>query len=90
MKYLAKKPLCYADSFWGAGSIIEVEKNTADYMVGMGILAIADKDAELTPKPDYGPARQSLETVAMEKAAASIVKAVAGAVKPTPTPVLSK
>ena len=80
MKYLAKKPLCYDDAFWNAGSVlVDVEKNTADYMVSMGILAIADKDAEPTPKPDYGPARQSLESAAMEKAAAAIVTAVAGA-----------
>lgn len=79
MKIIAKKPFCYADSYWGQGAIVEVEKNTADYFVGMGIAALAPKDAELSPVPEIGPERRTLETVAMEKAAASIVSAVAKA-----------
>lgn len=79
MKVVNKKPICYNDSFWNAGSVIEIEKNTAEYFIGMGTCVPAPKDAELSEVPDTGPERQSLETVAMEKAAASIVNAVAKA-----------
>lgn len=79
MKVILKKPVCHADVFWNAGSVIEAEKNWAAFAVGAGDAIEAPKDAELTPPPEAGPERQSIETAAMEKAAASIVQAVAKA-----------
>ena len=79
MKVILKKPNCYADVFWGAGSVIEVDKNWAQFAVGVGDAIEAPADAELSPVPDLGPPRQSIETAAMEKAATAIVTAVAKA-----------
>lgn len=79
MKILLKKPMCHNEVFWAAGSVIEAEKNFAVFSVGVGDAVEAPKDAELSPFPELGPPRQSIETVAMEKAAASIVSAVAKA-----------
>ena len=79
MKIILKKPVCHNDVFWGVGSVIEAEKNWAAYAVGVGDAVEAPKDAELSAAPDLGPARRSIETDAMEKAAASIVTAVAKA-----------
>jgi hypothetical protein len=41
-------------------------------------------DAPLSARPDYGPERRTLETVAMDKAAAAIVGAVEKASKRHP------
>lgn len=82
MKIILKKPVCHADHFWNAGAVIEAEPNFAKFAVGAGDAEIAPKDAELSPFPDSGPVRRSLETDAMEKAAASIVQAVAKAASP--------
>lgn len=79
MKIILKKPVCYNDVFWGVGSVLEAERNWATFAVGVGDAVEAPADAELTPVPDLGPPRQSLETVAMEKAATAIVTAVAKA-----------
>ena len=79
MKIILKKPVAHADVFWNAGAVIEAEKNFAVFSIGVGDAVEAPKDAELTPAPDMGPVRKSLETDAMEKAAASIVQAVAKA-----------
>lgn len=79
MKVILKRPNCYADVFWGVGSVIEVDKNWAAFAVGVGDAVEAPKDAELSPVPDMGPPRQSIETAAMEKAATAIVTAVAKA-----------
>lgn len=79
MKIILKKPVCHADVFWPTGAVIEAEKNWAAFAVGVGDAAEAPRDAELTPAPAIGPERQSIETAAMEKAAASIVQAVAKA-----------
>ena len=79
MKITLKKPVCHNEVFWGAGSVIEAEKNWAAFAVGVGDAVEAPADAELSVAPDLGPARQSIETVAMEKAATAIVTAVAKA-----------
>lgn len=79
MKITLKKPVCYNDVFWGVGSVIVAEKNWAAFAIGVGDAVEAPADADLTPVPDLGPPRQSLETVAMEKAATAIVTAVAKA-----------
>lgn len=79
MKIILKKPVCHNEVFWGVGSVIEAEKNWAAFALGVGDAVEAPNDAELTPVPDLGPARQSIETVAMEKAATAIVTAVAKA-----------
>jgi hypothetical protein len=79
MKITLKKPVCHNEVFWAAGSVIEAEKNWAAFAVGVGDAVEAPKDAELSAVPDLGPARQSVESMAMEKAAASIVTAVAKA-----------
>jgi hypothetical protein len=79
MKITLKKAVCHDDAFWNVGSTIEAEKNFATYLVGLGDAVEAAKDEPLSPRPDSGPERRSLETVAMEKAAASIVGAVAKA-----------
>lgn len=79
MKIILKKPVCHNEVFWGAGSVIEAEKNWAAFALGVGDAVEAPKDAELTPVPDLGPARRSIETDAMEKAATAIVTAVAKA-----------
>ena len=79
MKIILKKPVCHNEVFWGAGSVIEAEKNWAAYALGVGDAVEAPADAELSVVPDLGPARQSIETVAMEKAATAIVTAVAKA-----------
>lgn len=79
MKIILKKPMCHGDVFWGTGSVIEAEKNFALYAVGVGDAVEAPKDAELSVAPDLGPARRSIETDAMEKAATAIVTAVAKA-----------
>jgi len=79
MKVILKKPNCYADVFWNVGSVIEVEKNWAAFAIGVGDAVEAPADAELSPVPDLGPPRQSIETAAMEKAATAIVTAVAKA-----------
>lgn len=79
MKVILKKPATHGDVFWGAGSVIEAEKNWAAFAIGVGDAVEATNDAELTPVPDLGPPRQSIETAAMEKAATAIVTAVAKA-----------
>ena len=79
MKVILKKPVCHNDVFWGVGSVIEAEKNWAAFAIGVGDATEAPKDAELSPVPDIGPPRQSIETAAMEKAATAIVTAVAKA-----------
>jgi hypothetical protein len=79
MKIILKKPVCHNEVFWAAGSVIEAEKNWAAYALGVGDAVEAPADAELSVVPDLGPARQSIETVAMEKAATAIVTAVAKA-----------
>ena len=79
MKIILKKPVCHNEVFWAAGSVIEAEKNWAAFALGVGDAIEAPKDAELSVVPDLGPARRSIETDAMEKAAASIVTAVAKA-----------
>ncbi len=79
MKVILKKPNCYADVFWGVGSVIEADKNWAAFAIGVGDAVEAPADAELSPVPDLGPPRQSIETAAMEKAATAIVTAVAKA-----------
>lgn len=76
MKIIIKKPVAHNDVFWGVGSVIEAEKNFAVFSIGAGDAVEAPKDAELSPVPDMGPERQSLETMAMEKAATAIVTAV--------------
>lgn len=81
MKIKLKKPMTHGDQFWNAGAVIEAEKNFAVYAIGVGDAEEASKDAELSPIPDPGPARRSIETDAMEKAAASIVTAVAKAAR---------
>lgn len=79
MKVILKKPATHNDVFWGAGSVIEAETNWAQFAIGVGDAVEAPKDAELSPIPDLGPPRQSIETAAMEKAATAIVTAVAKA-----------
>jgi len=79
MKIILKKPMCHNDVFWNAGAVIEAEKNFAAFAIGVGDAEEAPKDAEMSPMPDPGPVRRSIETDAMEKAAASIVQAVAKA-----------
>ena len=79
MKITLKKPVCHNEVFWAAGSVIEAEKNWSAYALGVGDAVEAPADAELSVVPDLGPARQSIETVAMEKAATAIVTAVAKA-----------
>lgn len=79
MKIILKKPVSHGDVFWNAGSVIEAEKNFAVFTIGIGDAEEAPKDAVLTPVPDMGPERKSLETDAMEKAATAIVTAVAKA-----------
>jgi hypothetical protein len=85
MRIKNKKPVCYADVFWNAGNVFDVDNNTGEYFVAMHIADSVPASTELSPLPDSGPERQSLETKAMEKAAASIVKAVAEANKPALT-----
>lgn len=77
MKIKLLKCFCYADSFWPIGAIIEVDDNTGRYAIGVGDAAQAPEDVDLSPAPDVGPPRQSLESQAMETAAARIVAAVA-------------
>lgn len=79
MKIILKKPVCHNEVFWAAGSVIEAEKNWAAFALGVGDAIEAPMDADLSIVPDVGPARRSIETEAMEKAAASIVTAVAKA-----------
>ena len=79
MKIKLKKAVYHGDAFWDVGAVIEAEKNFATFTVGCGDAVEAGKDEELSPRPDAGPERRTLETVAMEKAAASIVTAVAKA-----------
>jgi hypothetical protein len=79
MKIKLKKSVCHDNHFWEAGSVIEAEKNFAAFTVGCGDAVEAGKDEPLSPIPEAGPARRSLESDAMEKAAASIVQAVAKA-----------
>lgn len=81
MKIKLKKSVAHNDHFWEVGSVIEAEKNFATYAIGVGDAVEAGKDDALSPIPDKGPERRSLETDAMEKAAASIVTAVAKAAK---------
>ena len=79
MKVILKKPNCYGDVFWGVGSVIEVDKNWAAFAIGVGDATEAPADVEISPVPEMGPPRQSIETAAMEKAATAIVTAVAKA-----------
>jgi hypothetical protein len=81
MKIKFKKSMTHNDHFWEVGSVIEAEKNFAAYVVGIGDAVEAGKDEALSPIPEKGPERRSLEADAMEKAAASIVTAVARATK---------
>lgn len=79
MKIKLKKPVCHNEVFWNAGAVIEAEKNWAQFAVGIGDAELAGDEDELTPLPELAPERKSLETEAMEKAATSIVQAVAKA-----------
>ena len=81
MKIKLKKSVAHNDHFWEAGSVIEAESNFAAFTVGCGDAVEAGKDEPLSPLPDAAPVRRSLEADAMEKAAASIVTAVAKAAK---------
>lgn len=81
MKIKLKKSVSHNDHFWEAGSVIEAEANFAAFTVGCGDAVEAGKDDELSPVPAAGPVRRSLESDAMEKAAASIVTAVAQAAR---------
>ena len=81
MKIKLKKSVAHNDHFWEAGSVIEAEENFARYQIGIGDAEAAGKDDVLTQAPEAGPVRRSLEADAMEKAAASIVTAVARAAR---------
>lgn len=79
MKIIVKKSFCYGDAFWPVGAVVDVDRNTGVYLIGTYVADEAPNDAQPSERPDPGPARRSLESDAMEKAATAIVTAVAKA-----------
>ena len=79
MKIVLNTSVAHNDVFWNRGACIEAEEKWAKFHVGIGDARLATADDVLSSPPDPGPARRSIETDAMEKAAASIAMAVAKA-----------